>query len=137
MTGAEIIIIQGCVAVLGKVRSDGHQVEEYLEEHVPTFQGTPKELWKEIMQARLVEWGQEQFDEYEIKSAYALEGFMFELPPDTPKEFEAISELAKNNLVATIPGGMDNEDGYLCGYNDIVYLIDLDNDGTNRMKDYD
>ncbi len=136
MTGAEVIIIQNGNGVLGKVRADGYQVEDYLIAQAATFQGTPQELWKSVMDDRISQGGRDQFDQDEIESKYRESGFPFEVPPGAPCAFSTLSEAAENQLVAVLPDGINSADGYLCGYTDLIYVIDLDRVGENRVVEH-
>jgi len=125
MTGAEVYITSKGQCLLGKVRHDGDDVEEFFTpEKLKKFTGTPQELWKEYRAGRKAR-GWENDPEEEIDTQYQ-DGFVFSVE-DPACDPDMLPDLADDSLAAKHP---DGEDGYFCGYSDHMVIITQTSEGV-------
>jgi len=125
MTGAEVIIKQGNKCILGKVRHDGYDVDEFFKDAI--FELAPDKIWPGYQQYRK-DVGC-YFEGEEIETHYE-DGFPFDFESDIDvyKEpnrwFNTAMECAESLLRTEHDA---NEEGYICSYGDYRFIVDYDN----------
>lgn len=131
MTGATVLIKKGCFVILGKVRFDGYDVEEFFKGK-NIFNINHLELWKKYLDFRRKNFSDICMDS-EIQTEYD-EGFcneFLEEPEITDYDsFYNVVERIENLIKKSNP-----EDGYLCGYSDYSVLVDYDKKKISYMKE--
>jgi hypothetical protein len=129
-TGNEVIILdrKRDLAVLGKVRSNGGDIEDWLEEvgH-KVMNMSVEDVWKTYYQWRTNRMSEESLKD-EINSGFQAMGFFFS--PGAASTHEDLLKVAENAIRL-----VSKTDGLLCGYGDYGVMIDLNNRTISTNED--
>ena len=124
MTGASILIKQGNVFLLGKVRHTGYDVKKFFYGTKPFKTNSIHEMWKNYLTFRRKDYSEDSL-KAEIISDYD-DGFCQEFLEE--QEVKTVDDfLNVTYKIECLIRSSNPDDGYLCGYSDYLVFVNCDN----------